>query len=418
MTNADGRAGREAAELVESGAAREIYALAGDWVAITAPPRFSWIARHSRTCSRRSPTSGCWGTGSSRGCAASSSPIARSARARRCSTSRRATGRTASSRSAGWTARCSLPWSEQRRRRGTVTAAGRGGDGAAAGTPVVAGGADTQLALLGIGVTQPGRFTVVGGSFWQHTVVLDEPLIDPAARLRTLCHALEGRWMMEGIGFFCGIVMRWFRDAFCGLEKARGRARGVDVYTCWRSGRRRAARRQRRLRDLLEPHAGQPLGARLAGLRGLRRRRPEASGRDECFRAIEESAAYVSRGHWAIVEEVAGIAVDRLILTGGAAKGRLWPQIIADALDVPVEIPVVKESTALGAAICAGVGAGLFSDAGETGARLLAIERTYEPDPAAAGRTPLYEQWLELYRRSLELSEAGLVRPLWRAAGA
>ena len=45
-TNADGRAGREAADLVESGAAREIYELAGDWVSITAPPRFRWLARH------------------------------------------------------------------------------------------------------------------------------------------------------------------------------------------------------------------------------------------------------------------------------------------------------------------------------------------------------------------------------------
>ena len=41
-----------------------------------------------------------------------------------------------------------------------------------------------------------------------------EPLIDPESRLRTLCHTVPDRWMMEGIGFYCGIVMRWFRDAF------------------------------------------------------------------------------------------------------------------------------------------------------------------------------------------------------------
>jgi autoinducer 2 (AI-2) kinase len=145
---------------------------------------------------------------------------------------------------------------------------------------------------------------------------------------------------------------------------------------------------------------------------------PERAGRAECFRAIEESAAYVSRGHRQIVEEVAHIDVDRLVLTGGAAKGRLWPQIIADALGVPVDIPVVKESTALGAAICAGVGAGLFADATETAATLVRIERTCEPDREAAERyDALYGQWRELYRRSLELAEAGLVRPLWRAAG-
>ena len=49
---------------------------------------------------------------------------------------------------------------------------------------------------------------------------------------------------------------------------------------------------------------------------------------------------------------------------------------------------------------------------------LVRFERTFEPDGAASSCLPkLYEQWLELYGRALELSEAGLVRPLWRAAG-
>jgi autoinducer 2 (AI-2) kinase len=83
-----------------------------------------------------------------------------------------------------------------------------------------------------------------------------------------------------------------------------------------------------------------------------------------------------------------------------------------------VRIPVVKESTALGAAIYAGVGARVYADAAATAAELVRFERTFEPQPAAvAAYDELYEQWLELYRRALELSEAGLVRPLWRAAG-
>ena len=124
---------------------------------------------------------------------------------------------------------------------------------------------------------------------------LDEPLIDPQARLRTLCHAVPGRWMMEGIGFYCGIVMRWFRDAFCELEQARGGARG-------RRRLRRLERRRPRVPpgsngvfgDLLERHAGQAAGCtprrRSSASTSTTRRAP---GRAECFRAIEESAAYV-----------------------------------------------------------------------------------------------------------------------------
>jgi autoinducer 2 (AI-2) kinase len=146
---------------------------------------------------------------------------------------------------------------------------------------------------------------------------------------------------------------------------------------------------------------------------------PGRAGRLECFRAIEESAAYVTRGHRDIVEEIAGLEVKEAVLTGGAAKGTLWPQIIADTLNVPVHVPVVKESTALGAAIYAGVGAGLFSDAAAAAAELARFEHTFEPAPAAAATYQnQYTRWLELYRRSLEISEAGVVRPLWRAAGA
>src|SRR6185437_3997033 len=90
------------------------------------------------------------------------------------------------------------------------------------------------------------------------------------------------------------------------------------------------------------------------------------AGRADFFRAIEESAAYVTRGHLGIVEEITGVDVQDVVLTGGAAKGTLWPQIVADTTGLPVRVPAVKESTALGAAIYAGVGIGLYGDAVET----------------------------------------------------
>ena len=185
------------------------------------------------------------------------------------------TGPSGSSRSSGSTAAVFPPVVEPGTVVGQVTAEAAAATGPRRGTPVVVGGADTQLALLGLGVAEPGRFTVVGGTFWQHTVVLDEPLIDPDGRLRTLCHTVPGRWMIEGIGFYCGMVMRWFRDAFCEAENARGRARGRRRLRA--AGARRGgapAGLQRCLRDLLQPDAGESLGARIAGLRRLRRRQP------------------------------------------------------------------------------------------------------------------------------------------------
>jgi autoinducer 2 (AI-2) kinase len=416
--NVDSRAGEEAAELVASGAAQAIYDRAGDWVAITAPARFLWIAKHepdtfaaiahvgmlgdwvlTRLC-------GEFATDPSLGSSSGMFELAE---------------RTWSERVlelVGLEPTLFPPVLEPGTISGTVTRAASDATGLAAGTPCVVGGADTQLGLLGIGVLEAGRFTVVGGSFWQHTAVVDEPVIDPQARLRTLCHAAPERWMIEGIGFYSGLTMRWFRDAFCAADKELAAQRGVDVY------------------DLLGAEAAEvPPGSNgvlgiFSNLMEAKRwvhaspaflqfdvARPDASGKKECFRAIEEAAAYVSRGHLEIVEEVTTASVDEIVFTGGAAKGTLWPRILADVLDLPVRIPTVKESSALGAAACAGVGIGVYSSLADA-ARLARFELTIEPDAETATRyRELYDQWRAVYDRMLDLSEDGVVRPLWRAAG-
>jgi len=416
--NVDSRAGAEATELVRSGAAQEIYDLAGDWVAITAPARFLWLAEHEPdtfAAIARVGMLGDWiltrlcgefATDPSLGSSSGMFDLAERFWSERVI------------ELVGLEPSLFPAVHEPGSVVGSVTAGAAAATGLAAGTPCVVGGADTQLGLLGIGVVEPGRFTVVGGSFWQHTVVLDEPAIDPHARLRTLCHAVPGRWMMEGIGFYSGLTMRWFRDAFCQADAELAAQRSLDVY------------------DLLEAEAtAVPPGAN--GVLGIFSNlmeakhwvhaspaflqfdvaRPETSGKKECFRAIEEAAAYVSRGHLEIAEEVSGGSVDEVVFTGGASKGSLWPRILADVLDVPVRIPHVKESTALGAAVCAGVGAGVYSSLADA-AHLVRFDAPVEPERASATQyRQLYEQWREVYDRMLGLSDDGLVRPMWRAAG-
>ena len=244
---------------------------------------------------------------------------------------------------------------------GAVTAAAAEQTGLRAGTPVVAGGADTQAGLLGAGVRE-GEFTVLAGTFWQNTVLVDKPLIDPQIRLRTLCHTSPGKWMLEGIGFYCGMAMRWYRDAFCQAETAAARSRGVDPYV------------------VMEEAAAQiPAGSNgviaiLSNLMNAKRwvhASPSflqfdvgdaaGSGKAACIRAIEEAAAYVVRGHLEIIRELTGASFTEVTFSGGAAKGALWPQVIADVTGLPTRVPAVTESSALGAALCAAVGAGLHS---------------------------------------------------------
>jgi len=417
--NVDSRSATEATELIAEGAADRIYQVSGDWVSITAPARLRWLARHRPEI-----------LAAARGMGMLSDWIAT-----------RLSGVLATEPSCGsssgmfslaertWSADiaqiCGIDASvlptvtDPGTIIGTVTRRAAEETGLREGTPVVAGGADTQLGLLGAGA-RPNEYTVVAGTFWQNTILLDRPLIDPKTRLRTLCHVIPGQWMLEGIGFYCGMSMRWFRDAFCEAEVAVARERGVDPYVVMEETASAAP-----------PGSGGVL-AIMSNLMNARRwvhaapsflgfdlSDPAQSGRGACVRAIEEAAAYVTRGHRDIITELTGTAFTDLVFTGGAAKGTLWPQIIADVTGLPVHVPVVKESSALGAAICAGAGAGIYGGLTDLEADLRARSATFEPSSVAVGvYDERYVTWRQVYERMLGMCDDGMLSPLWRAAGA
>jgi autoinducer 2 (AI-2) kinase len=418
--NVDSRAAEEATELVHSGAARRIYDIAGDWVSITSPARLIWIRKHEPEIFARvahlgllsdwvlTKLTGAYATDPSVGASSGMFDLARATWSEEiielCGLSREVFPEV---RDPGTVL-------------GAVTARAAAETGLSAGTPVVVGGADTQLGLLGIGRTRPGEITLVGGSFWQTTVVVDRPLIDPEARLRTLCYGLPGLWMAEGIAFYGGLTMRWFRDAFCDAEKAEAAARGVDPFAVMEE---EAA--------AVSPGANGivPIFSNVMDTKrwvqsspafvGFDIENPARSGRRECIRAVEESAAYASLGHLRIIESLMNCDVEEIVFTGGGAKGKLWPQIVADVLGVRVKVPQVKESTALGAALCAALGAGYEDDIARLSDRVARFECTYEPQLAThTVYEKLYERWRKLYLELLRITETGLVRPLWWPAGA
>ena len=417
--NVDSRSAAEAEELVASGRARQIFELGGDWVSITSPARFLWIQAHEPEIFARIAhmgmlsdwvlyrLSGRFVTDPSAGSSSNLFDL------------RSRTWSTASLDLIGLSPSVVPEVLEPGTVVGPLTERAAGETGLAVGTPVVVGGADTQLGLVAIGAGA-GRLTLVGGSFWQLTVVTDAPLIDPEARVRTLCHASPGTWMTEGIGFYCGIAMRWFRDAFCEPERDEATRRGVDPYLVMEEVAARV------------PPGSEGITAIFSNVMDVKRwvqaspsflgfdlDRPTASNRAACIRALEEQAAYATRGHLAIISELTGRAYDQVVMTGGAAKGQLWPQIVADVLGMPVQVPAVKESTALGAALLAGVGAGLYRDVAEVAQSLVRIERTYEPrEDARDAYDERYAAWRALYPRILDLSESGLLRPMWWPAGA
>ena len=183
--NVDSRAAAEAEDLIREGAAEKIYAEAGDWVSITAPARLRWLARHRPGHPRRDRQPG-------HAQRLDRLPADRPARDRtllrvelghvqRWPRRRWSPSHPGAVRPAG-RPRCP-PVADPGTVVGEVTAAAAEQTGLRPGTPVAAGGADTQLGLLGAGA-QRDEFTVVAGTFWQNTVLLDRAADrpgDPAA---------------------------------------------------------------------------------------------------------------------------------------------------------------------------------------------------------------------------------------------
>lgn len=416
--NIDGRAGAEAAELTADGSSDRIFDLAGDWVSITAPSRFKWIAKHQPQLMERARKFGML-----------SDWIAT-----------RLTGEYATEPSCGsssamfdlnkrnWSAEiCDIigidpdicpTVVEASEQIGTVTKNAARRTGLLEGTPVIAGGADTQLALVGL-ARAAEQATLVGGSFWQMTTITNQPVIDRKRRARTLCHAIPDQWMIEGIGFLTGFSLRWFRDAFCELEMREAKELNRSAFELMEE---KAA--------LIAPGADglQAIFSSVMQSDGWIHgppsfiqfdiNRPDLSNRIACIRALMESGAFVSQLHREIITDATNLNFDSAIFTGGSAQGQLWPQIIADTMNIPVKIPTVKETTALGAAILAAIGVGTFSSLDEARQMASGIERVVEPE---AENHAIYieksAKWRKLDEAMVNLAQDKLAEPMWQAAG-
>jgi len=242
---------------------------------------------------------------------------------------------------------------------GRVSAQAAVETGLPAGIPIVMGGGDAQLGTVGVGAVAPGQAAVFGGSFWQQEVNLAQPLSDPSGRIRMDFHAVPGQWQAEAIVFFPGIAVRWFRDAITPDIKAAALAAGEDPYACLEA-----------LAAEVPPgsHGILPIFSDAMDYMHWRHAAPsflnlgldpDKFTRAAMFRALEENAAIITLANLRRIADITGSFPESVIFASGASKGPLWSQILADVLQIPVHTRVVKEATALGAAICAGVGAGV-----------------------------------------------------------
>ena len=261
------------------------------------------------------------------------------------------------------------------------------------GTPVVGGAGDNAAAAIGTGIVESGRaFVTVGtsGVIFAHS---DDVTIDPQGRVHTFCSAVPGAWTVMSCTLSAGGSLQWFRNNFCTAEMLAAADMGCDAY------------------ELLDRQAERvPLGAnRLLFLPYLMGERspildPDARGvffglsgihkRPEMLRAVMEGVAYALRDCLDVLREMK-VPFSQMTATGGGGRSAFWRQMMADVFDCPIATVGNKEGPALGVAILAGVGAGLYRDIPSACASIIREKSSQLPDGA---RHTAYEPYYKLYR--------------------
>ncbi|MCF2142239.1 MAG: xylulokinase [Candidatus Heimdallarchaeota archaeon] len=261
------------------------------------------------------------------------------------------------------------------------------------GLPVVAGGGDQQCAALGVGVSQPGRIKATTGTGTFLLAFLEKSARDPKRRLLCSCHAIPGKYVYEASIFTTGSILRWFRDNFSFAEKSLAQNINLDSYEliCMQAEQVPAGSEG----IIILPHfvgAGAPYWNPNA--RGVIFGLGLGHTRKHLIRAIMEATCYEIKTNLLVMQEL-GVDPQELRITGGASRNALWNQIEADVCNLPVIKGRLEEATALGAAILAGVGAGVFKDIPEAIEHMVQIADKRLP---VKENNEQYEKYFTVYK--------------------
>lgn len=256
------------------------------------------------------------------------------------------------------------------------------------GTPVIFGGSDQALQALGNGVVDPGTVSSTIGTGGQLFAPTDCPVIDlPKLRLHSYCHVLKDRWHVETAMLAAGLSLRWLRD-----EVLLGTSYGslADTAASVPAGAE-GLLFQPYLIGERTPHMDSHARASFVGLT-LRH------GRAHLARAVMEGVVFGMRQGLDLMAQL-GVPAQEIVASGGATKHPLWLQLQADIYGRPVRRRHASEAAATGAAMLAGMGAGLLQDAhAAIAAAVCADDAWVMPDPARrAAYEERYRAYCDLY---------------------
>jgi glycerol kinase len=262
--------------------------------------------------------------------------------------------------------------------------------------PVAGLAGDQQAALFGQACYGAGlaKNTYGTGSFFLLNTGR-EAVTNCEDLLTTIAWGIEGEpveYALEGAIFITGAAVQWLRD---GLQIIKSAAE-TEV-----------------LAQSVESNAGVYFVPALVGLgaphwdayaRGTITGLTRGTTRAHLARATLESICYQTRDVVEAMQRASGVSLRGVRADGGAVSNNFLMQFQADILNVPIAVPAITETTALGAAYLAGLATGFWESREELDAKWK-VTRRYEPQMSEAEREGLYGRWLKAVERARDWEE-------------
>lgn len=267
---------------------------------------------------------------------------------------------------------------------GAVSTSAAAETGLAAGTRVAAGGGDQAAQAVGVGAVEPGIIGLTVGTSGVVFAATPTAMVEPEGLLHAFCHAVPGMWHLMGVMLSAAGSLQWYRDTLAPdlsfdalLKEAETVPAGSEglLFLPYLSGERT---------PYPDPQArGAFIGLTIRHTRG------------HMTRAVLEGVAFGLKDGLKLIQNAGLERITQVRASGGGTKGALWRQILASVLESKLVTVNTAEGAAFGAALLAGVGAGVWPDVRSACRETIKITGQTLPDAKDAKR---YQQTYSLYR--------------------
>lgn len=264
------------------------------------------------------------------------------------------------------------------------------------GTPVVVGGGDGCCACAGAGVVEEGNaYNAIGTSSWI-SYAAHEPLFDPEMRIFNWVHLDSNLITPMGTMQAAGLSYNWYKNQLCEHEQVLAEKKHTGVYKLLDEQALSSTPGANGLMFL--PYlVGERSPLWNLNARGCFIGLSASTQKKDMTRAVLEGVAFNLKTILGILEM--GRPLNDIIMIGGGAKGRAWLEIMATIWQKQLVVPrYIEEATSMGAAICGGVGIGLYKDFASC-KNFNPIETVIEPNTQFFGK---YERLYPIFKRSYE----------------